>query len=114
MTFSLAMTKEDLVWLHAYETLLKDHISDASFTVTTMATTLNMSKRQLFRKSKQLTGLSPVQYLLQLRLAYAERLILSRNHNSIKSVAHASGFNHMSYFARQYKAYFGRLPSEEG
>ncbi len=60
----------------------------------------------------RLTGLTPVQYLLEVRLAEARRLLENRACDSIAQVAARVGYDDARSFSRSFRARFGRLPSE--
>lgn len=63
--------------------------------------------RRLFTKCY---GVSPIEYIINLRLEYARELISSGDF-SVTAAAEKSGFNDISYFSRTYKKYFGISPS---
>ena len=69
-----------------------------------------LSRRTLQSACQQTVGLSPVQYLRALRLSEARRA-LGRS-GSVTEAATQYGFWHLGYFARDYRAMFGELPSE--
>jgi AraC-like DNA-binding protein len=64
--------------------------------------------RQLFKKE---TGLSPMQYLRQLRMRNAEELLRS-TFLSVKEIVFASGMRDVSHFVRDFKTRHGLTPTE--
>ena len=76
-----------------------------------MATGIGLSRVQLYRKVKALTGSTPVELLRITRLKTAETLLKTTPLN-VSEVAYQVGFANPSYFTKCYKAYFGRLPKE--
>jgi len=66
----------------------------------------------LHRRIKQHIGQTPNQYIKILRLNKAYQLLESSPNTSIKKVAFDVGFKDVVYFSRQFKQYFGKLPSE--
>ena len=64
------------------------------------------------RQLKRLTGLSPIQYLQEVRLAEARRLLENRAYNSIAQVASKVGYDDARSFSRSFRQRFGKLPSE--
>lgn len=71
---------------------------------------LGVSRRTLQNACQEIVGLSPVQYLRALRLSEARRMM--EQSRSVTEVATQFGFWHLSYFARDYHAMFGELPSK--
>lgn len=72
---------------------------------------VTMSKRNLTRRYKELTGVTIGDRLYQLRLAHA-MLLLEHGGEPIKTVAHSCGMPDVSYFSKQFKRYFGCSPTE--
>ncbi|MEN0004900.1 MAG: response regulator [Bacteroidota bacterium] len=106
------LSAADAQWLAEQEALLQKELFHPDFSVARWATTVFLSERQLQRKIKQLTGLSPRQYILEMRLQEGRRLLEDRKHTSVAAVAYAIGFSQPQAFTRQFRKYFGRLPSE--
>ncbi|WP_233256300.1 helix-turn-helix domain-containing protein [Falsiroseomonas bella] len=75
---------------------------------------LDVSARGLHNAFRAVVGMSPHAYLKSRRLMLAHRALLCRQHSPdlVKSVALGHGFWHLGHFARDYRALFGRLPSE--
>jgi len=70
---------------------------------------LGVSRRTLQNACQEIVGLSPVQYLRALRLSEARRMM--ERSSSVTEAATQFGFWHLGYFARDYHAMFGELPS---
>ncbi len=100
--------EEFLVKLHR---LIEQNLIDETYTIERMASDICLSRTQLFRKCKALTGSSPVELLRNTRLQKAQQL-LAEAKGSVAEVASLVGFADASYFSRCYKAYFGTTPHE--
>lgn len=94
------------------ETAVLQAIADPHYGVSEMASELLTSQRQLHRQLKALTGLSPLQFIRELRLQKAYRLLKNREKTTVAEVMYAVGFQRSDYFAKVYRARFGKLPSE--
>ena len=70
-----------------------------------------MSQPQLHRKLTALTGRSPVQYIRNIRLVHAKKL-LEDPEITIAHVAYDCGFSDPAYFGRVFKQEFGVTPGE--
>lgn len=108
---NVARSKQDLVWLEALESILEKHLGNFNLTADFIAGEMLMSRTQLFRKVKKLTGLTVNQYLQEMRFQKARRLLETKAQHSVKSVALTVGFKHIKNFSQRFKERFGRLPS---
>lgn len=90
---------------------LKEHLSDSELNVETLAAELGLSRVQLYRKVKQLTGSSPVKIIRITRLKAAEQLLRTTS-KTVSEISYDVGFSSPSYFTKCFKDYFGHLPNE--
>ncbi len=104
-------SKQDLAWLITLENVIEKHLGDFNLTADIIAGELLMSRTQLFRKVKKLTGLTVNQYLQEMRFQKARHLLETKAQQSVKSVAFTVGFKHVKNFSQRFKERFGRLPS---
>ena len=72
---------------------------------------MNLSRVQLYRKVKSLTGSTPVELLRTARLKRAYQLLLTTD-KSVSEVAYQVGFTAPSYFTKCFKDEYGKLPGE--
>lgn len=86
------------------------HLSNPSFTVEEFAREMGMSRMQLHRKLKTLTGFSANQFIRKERLKAAKPLF--EKEKNIADVAYAVGFNDADYFSKCFKEEFGLTPSQ--
>lgn len=104
-------SKEDIEWLKSLEIIVQNYHSDATFNVERLTESLFISRRQLQRRIKQMTGLSPNQYIQEARMMQAQELLVTKSKSSVKATAYAVGIKDVKYFSQQYKKRFGKLPS---
>lgn len=90
---------------------LHDHLN-RPITIAALAGHVGYSQKQLTRLFRQSMGLTPLQYLHQIRLNTARHLLLDHPDMTIRQAAAYVGLEPV-YFARLYKREFRRLPSEE-
>ena len=81
------------------------------FNVNDYSKALNISKIQVYRKLKSLTGKSPSKFLRDFRLNKALNL-LHEDRGNITEIAEQTGFNSLTYFSKCFKSKFGILPSK--
>ena len=92
---------------------LGNRLSDADLSVETLSADMGMSRVQLYRKLKALTGLTPVELIRQTRLHRARQLI-QQGGMTVSEVAYEVGFSSPSYFIKCYKELFGQTPNAKG
>ena len=102
--------KEDKFMIRFRE-YIEQNMSDSNLGVETIGVELGLSRVQLYRKVKALTGQSPVELLRTVRLHKARRL-LQDSVKSISEVAYEVGFTSPSYFTKCFRDEFGISPSE--
>ena len=91
--------------------VIMDKINDTNFGVEHLAEHMHYSSRQLNRILKRETGMTSVQFILEVRLLQARKLLLSREYYSVKEVQHQIGIHSPSYFSRKYAERFGHAPN---
>ena len=105
------ISKYDQEFLEKLNQLIEQNLSNENYSIELLASDFCLSRTQLFRKCKALTGVSPVELLRNTRLD-AARQLLAEGKGSVAEVASLVGFADASYFTRCYKAYFGTTPHE--
>ncbi len=91
--------------------VVRERMSDSSLSVETISSALGLSRVQMYRKVKQLTGQSPVEIIRVTRLKKAERL-LKTTKMTVSEISYDVGFSSPSYFSKCFKDYFGVQPGE--
>jgi signal transduction histidine kinase/DNA-binding response OmpR family regulator len=104
-------SKNDRSFLGQVLETLNKNINNPAFNTTIFAEEIALSRVQLFRKLKSLTGKSVSEFIRHYRLNHAAEL-LSNNQGNVTEIAYRVGFNHLSHFARYFKDQFGISPSE--
>lgn len=91
---------------------LDDRFSDSDLSVEDIGQEMCLSRVQLYRKVKSLTGKTPVEIIREERLKRAH-VLLQDSSLSVSEVAYRVGFSAPSYFAKCYKEYYGKSPSDK-
>ncbi|WP_020570783.1 hybrid sensor histidine kinase/response regulator transcription factor [Neolewinella persica] len=92
-------------------TAIESKLGDEAFSVEELASQLHLSRTQLFRKLKSLTGHSPSLFIRKVRLTKAKSDILDTE-LTIAEIAYRYGYKEPAYFSRVYREEFGESPSE--
>ena len=90
--------------------LVNSRISDRSLNASALASAANMSDRNLRRYLKKLTGLTPIQFIQELRLVHGLNLLERKKHKTLKEVTHAVGMTRTSHFSDLFERRFGKRP----
>ena len=92
-----------------FKEVVETRLADSDISVEDRASDMNLSRVQLYRKVKSITGSSPVELLRTARLNRGYQLLLTSD-LSISEVAYQVGFTAPSYFTKCFKEEFGVLP----
>ena len=103
----------DKQFLKQLQAIIQKNLSYSEFGVEDMGQQIGLSRVQLYRKVKAMTGSSVVDLLRKARLAKARRLLETRS-MSVSEVAYEVGFSAPSYFTKCFKDEYGMLPGNVG
>lgn len=87
------------------------HLDDSDFNVERMCEEVGISRTQLHRKLKEMTGVSTAEFIRNIRLNEAARLLREHKVNPTQ-VAFSVGFSNYSHFSTAFKKHFGMSPSD--
>jgi DNA-binding response OmpR family regulator len=107
----LAANQVDAQFLRRVIDTVEAHLTDFEFNVDVMAQKLAVSRRQLFRKLKAVTGCTPNTFLRSMRLKQAARL-LEESPMTVTEITYAVGFSDLKHFRTVFREHFGVLPAE--
>lgn len=105
------LDSRDKQFMKQLHDIIQANLSNCDFSVEDIGQEIGLSRVQLYRKVKAMTGASVVELLRKARLAKAKRLLESRS-KSVSEVAYEVGFSTPSYFSKCFKEEFGMLPGE--
>ena len=89
---------------------VNNHLSDSDFNVDMLTREVGISRAQLHRKMKELTGLPVSEFIRNIRLEQAVRLLKEQKIN-VTQVAYAVGFSNVAHFSTVFRKQFGVSPS---
>ena len=98
-------------FLARFKAVVEKHMTDSDLSVEELGAEIGLSRVQLYRKVKALTGRSPVELLRTARLQRARQMLLTTD-KTIAEVAYDVGFSAPSYFTKCFRDEFGISPSE--
>ena len=101
----------DKSFLKQLRKIIQENLADSDLSVEQIGDEIGLSRVQLYRKVKALTGYSPVEIVRKARLTRARHL-LRTTEKSVSEVAYSVGFSTPSYFSKCYKDEFGENPKK--
>lgn len=101
----------DTVRVEQMLSYIHSHYAD-NITLSDIAGVSGIGERECLRCFKRTISESPMQYLLKYRLMQSAAILLERPGESISDIAGACGFDYPSYYARQFRRFYGCTPSE--
>lgn len=91
--------------------VMEEQMENSELTVDEFAQLLNLGRSVFYQKLKSIIGLSPVDFIREIRIKRAVQLIDSGEYN-FSQVAYMTGFNDPKYFGKCFKRQMGMTPSE--
>lgn len=91
--------------------MVEKNIKLENYNLDMFANDLCMCKSKLSKKVKDATGLTPIEFIRNVKFNFAFRLFKETN-LSIKEVAYSTGFNDPKYFSRCFKRTYGVTPKD--
>jgi AraC-like DNA-binding protein len=88
-----------------------NNFNDSSICLETIAESINMNKAAFCRYFKKITNKTYFEFLNEIRIGYACKMLIEDKSKNISDIAYSSGFNNMSNFNRQFKSIKGKSPS---
>ncbi len=107
----IKIENQDEKFLIKLSSFIEEHISDSELSVESIVDEIHMSRTQLHRKLKALTGLSTTEFIRSIRLKRAAQL-MQKKADTVTQIGYNVGFSDHSYFAKCFKKQYGVSPSE--
>lgn len=91
--------------------IINKNIENPTYSIDQFSEEIGMSRVQVYRKIKSITGMSPSKLILDIRLKHAVDL-LKHTDLTVTEISYRCGFNEISYFGKCFKTEYGMPPSE--
>ena len=108
---AMQMSKRDEVFQERIKHIVDEHLTDPNLNVEFLAETLHLSRTQIFRRMKGITGKGPLDYIRERRLIRGDEM-LRMTDMTVQQVSMELCFSSPGYFTKCYKEYFGRGPRD--
>ena len=99
-------------FVEKFRTIIQGNLGNSDLNVETISHEMGISRAQLYRKIKSITGISPNDIIREARMKRADRL-LETTDKSVSEIAYEVGFSSPSYFTKCYREFFGRTPNKK-
>ncbi len=103
--------RQDKKFLNELTGLIELHLTDPDFGVEKLSRDMGLSRVQLYRKVQALLDMNVIDYVAEIRLKKAKRL-LAESTKSMAEIAYETGFNSPAYFTTFFKQHTQKTPSE--
>ena len=87
------------------------NLNEPELNSATLENALSISKMQLYRRLKSLTGMTPAEFIKRIRLKHAADMLIASQYN-VSEIFYRTGFNNKSYFFREFKKIYHCAPNE--
>jgi AraC-like DNA-binding protein len=101
----------DTAWLEEVNALFLKNLANAHCKIDWVAYAIHLSERQFNRRLKQITGMTPGQYLREMRMQKAMEFLSEGKYSTVKEVSISVGFMDTAHFSKLFQERFGTLPS---
>lgn len=101
----------DELFMSKFVKLIEESYVDSDFSIEKASEMIGLSRVHLYRKVKELTGVTPTDFLRNYRLKRAAVLLQQKTYN-VNEVAYATGFASPAYFSKCFKAVYNITPTE--
>jgi AraC-like DNA-binding protein len=92
--------------------IIESNISAPAFDIIDFAQELGLSRTSLFNKIKSLTGMTPNNFMIDIKLQHAASSLTKKTNENVSNIAYSCGFNTLSHFNKLFKKTYGVTPSE--
>ncbi len=108
---TLNIKSSDEILMEKVMKVINDNLAEPTLDVEMLAKNVGLSRVHLYRKLKTLTNLSTRDFIRNIRIQQAARLLQDKKMN-ISDIAYSVGFNNLAHFSKSFKEQFGVSPKE--
>lgn len=102
----------DIQWLEQVAEAMRKQLENPEFQMADLASEFNLSERHFHRKVKQITGMPPKKYQLEVALQKGRYLLERKQYGNVTAICYSVGMSNVSRFSQLYEARFGKKPKE--
>ncbi|MDR2622160.1 MAG: response regulator [Dysgonamonadaceae bacterium] len=106
------VSEQDQVLIDKTLKIIRNNFGNPEFDINKLGVELGMGRSKLYTKIKEITGFTPNELTLNLKLQEAAALLDSKPHLNISEIAFELGFSSTKYFTKCFKTFYGKVPQE--
>jgi len=111
LSTAITTNENDERFLRQVINIIGENIGDSEFNVSKLLEIMGVGDKMLYRKVKQMTGLTPVEYIRDIRMKRAA-ILLKDGQFSVSEVMYMVGFSNSGYFSKCFNRTFGMTPTQ--
>lgn len=104
------VTEQDRLLIDKATNIIKDNFGNPEFDMNKLSNELGMGRSKLYIKIKEITGFTPNEFTLNLKLQEAAHLLKTQKQMNISDIAFHLGFSSSKYFSKCFKSFYGVSP----
>jgi signal transduction histidine kinase/DNA-binding response OmpR family regulator/ligand-binding sensor domain-containing protein len=108
----VATNPNDIKFIEKAHEVIESNFENQNFDVDKFCKEMGMSRVKLYNKMKGVTGLTPKDFIQNIKLKKASELLIKRPDLLISEITYKLGFSSPRYFSKCFKDLFGIIPSE--
>lgn len=105
------ITTQDEAFIKKIQEEIEKNIDNSDYLIDDLSTAMAMSRTVFFKKLKSLTGLAPIEFIRDVKIKYAAKL-LETNDYSVKEISYMVGISDAKYFTQCFKKIYGMTPTD--
>lgn len=105
------LAETDKKFLERLLKIIEEQLNEPDLNASALENALSISKMQLYRRLKSLTGMTPAEFIRRIRLKHAADMLLVSQY-TVSEIFYRTGFNNKSYFFREFKKVYHCAPNE--
>lgn len=107
-----ALTEQDQVLIDRAVVIIRENFNNPEFDINKLAIELGMGRSKLYMKIKEITGFTPNELTLNLKLQEAANMLDNKRHMNISEIAFELGFSSTKYFTKCFKTFYAMVPQD--
>lgn len=106
------VTEQDQLLIDKAVEIIRENFGNPEFDMNKLATELGMGRSKLYMKIKEITGFTPNELTLNLKLQKAASMLDNNRHMNVSEIAFELGFSSTKYFTKCFKTFYAMVPQD--
>ncbi|MDR1091874.1 MAG: DNA-binding response regulator, partial [Prevotella sp.] len=107
-----AVTEQDKILIDRAVNVIRENFNNPEFDMNKLAIELGMGRSKLYMRIKEITGFTPNELTLNLKLQEAAGMLDNKRHMNISEIAFELGFSSTKYFTKCFKTFYAMVPQD--